>query len=320
MNTLPRNTTAIMFPGQGSQYVGMGAELALGSPAARAVFAAADDQLRWPLSRLCWDGPAAELNATQNTQPALYVCSLAALAALREHAASWQPAFAAGHSLGEITALAAAGALKFADGLQLVCERGRLMQLAGERQPGSMAAVVGASAAVVRAICAQATAESGLPVTLANDNCPGQVVMSGHLAALERATKLLRSAGFKRVLPIKISVAAHSPLMASVQAEYAAVVAATPVQAPQVPVIANASAAPMLDAAAVRAELQTQLTTVVRWTESMQALLAAGVKHFVELGPHTVLCGLLKRIDSAAARYALGTPADLPALQQLLAA
>ncbi len=320
MNSLSRSSTAFMFPGQGSQYVGMGAELAQSSRAARAVFAAADDLLHQPLSRLCWEGPEAELNATHNTQPALYVCSLAALAALQEQAGSWQPAFAAGHSLGEITALTAAGALRFEDGLQLVRERGRLMQLAGERQPGGMAAVVGAAAAIVHAICAQATAESGQPVALANDNCPGQVVMSGHVAALQRATELLRAAGFKRVLPINISVAAHSPLMASVGTEYAAVVAATPMQAPHMPVIANTSAAAMRDAPAVRAELQAQLTAVVRWTESMQALLAAGVKNFVELGPRTVLCGLLKRIDSAAARYALGAPADLSALQQLLAA
>ena len=180
-----------LFPGQGSQYVGMGAELAQSSRAARAVFAAADDLLHQPLSRLCWEGPEAALNATHNTQPALYVCSLAALAALQEQAGSWQPAFAAGHSLGEITALTAAGALRFEDGLQLVRERGRLMQLAGERQPGGMAAVVGAAAAVVHAICAQATAESGQPVALANDNCPGQVVMSGHVAALQRAQLVL---------------------------------------------------------------------------------------------------------------------------------
>jgi len=301
--------TALLFPGQGSQEVGMGADIAQTYPAAREIFQQADDILGEPFSRLCWEGPAEALNDTYNTQPALYITSLAALRALESVAGPVRPAAVAGHSLGEITALAAANALSFADGLRLVRERGRLMKLAGERQPGAMAAILGLAADDVRAICAQASQETGRPLVLANDNCPGQVVISGDTEALERGVALATAAGAKRAVRLEVSIASHSPLMASIEAEFRAAVEATAFRTPDVPVIGNVSAAPLTDVAAIRQELGAQLTSPVRWTESIERLLADGVTQFIEIGSRDVLSGLVRRINRDAARVTLNSAA-----------
>lgn len=303
--------TALLFPGQGSQEVGMGADLAQAYPAAREIFEQADDILGEHFSRLCWEGPAEVLNDTYNTQPALYITSMATLRALEATIGPVRPAAVAGHSLGEITALAAAGALSFADGLRLVRERGRLMKLAGERQPGAMAAILGLEAEEVRAVCAQASQETGQSLVLANDNCPGQVVISGDITALERGMALATAAGAKRVVRLEVSIASHSPLMASVAAEFRAAVEATPLREPVVPVIGNVSAAPLTDVAAIREELGAQLTSPVRWTESMTYLLANGVSRFVEVGSKDVLSGLIRRISRDAARVTLNSAGAL---------
>ncbi len=310
-------TTAFVFPGQGSQHVGMGQALAQASPAARAVFEAADDCLGFGLARLCWEGPEADLNETSNTQPALLACSIAALRAAQAELGDLRPACMAGHSLGEITALVAAGALTLAAGLQLVRTRGQVMKAAGERMPGGMAASLGLDASVLVEVCAEAAALTRGVVQVANDNCPGQVVISGDNAALEKAMELARARGAKRVQRLPVSIAAHSPLMQPAVDEFRAAVDAVPLGAPEVPVIGNVSAAPLAGLDAIRAELPAQLTAPVRWTESVRAMLAQGITTQVEFGPKDVLTGLLKRIDPGAARLAVGTPEALAQLREL---
>ncbi len=294
-------STAYLFPGQGSHAVGMGQPFYEQSPAARAIFTAADELLDFPLSTLCFAGPLEELTDTINQQPALYVTSLAALAVLRENGGD-DAVFAAGHSLGELTALVAAGSLSFEDGLRLVRRRGELMKEADQKQPGRMAAVLGLETDIVQACCEQAAAETGQIVVLANDNCPGQVVISGHAAAVERAGEILTGNKARKVVPLPITIAAHSPLMAPAAAAFAAAVEATPFAPPTMPVIANTTAAPLTTPEAIRAELKAQLTGPVRWTESMQLLVAQGVDTVVEVGPGDVLQNLMKRIDRAVNR------------------
>ena len=274
----------------------MGRDLYERSPEARAVFDQADDQLGFALSALCFDGPEGVLTDTSNQQPALFVTSMAAWQTML--AQGWEaPAFAAGHSLGEFSALAAAGALSFADGLRLVQRRGALMKLAGEREPGAMAAILALDTAVIHTICAQSSEEIGRPVQIANDNCPGQIVISGDKDALARALELAQEAGARRVVPLQISIAAHSPLMASSATEFALAVDDTPIQAPQIPVIGNVSGRPLTTAADIRAELKAQLTSPVAWTDSINYLIEQGVDTFVEVGAGEVLLGLVKRIN-----------------------
>lgn len=300
--------TALLFPGQGSQEVGMGADLAAAFPGARAVFAQADEVLGFPLSSLCFNGPAEILNDTLSTQPALFVMGVALVHVLGEALGdTFQPACAAGHSLGELTALTAAGAMTFADGLRLVRERGRLMHEASHRAPGAMAAVLGLDAEVLAALCAEASAQTGRPLVIANDNCPGQIVISGDKPTLELALPQIEAAGAKRVVPLAVSVASHSPLMESITADFASALAATPFSAPRLPVIGNVHAAPLESAEAIRTELGAQLTSTVRWTQSVQTMRARGIETFVELGPKDVLTGLVKRIDRAAQRHTLNS-------------
>jgi len=300
-------TTAFVFPGQGSQFVGMGRELAQTSPAAKKIFEEADEHLGFRLSALCWDGPEAELNDTVNTQPALYVCSVAAWRALVESIGEFTPAFAAGHSLGELSALAAAGVMEFEDGLRLVRQRGEVMKAAGERAPGGMAAILNLDAGLLAEVCAEASAATGGVVQVANDNCPGQVVISGDNVALEKAMELAKARGARRALKLPVSIAAHSPLMQSAVEDFTRAVEAVPFIAPVPPVVGNVQAAPLADPNAIRAELPAQLTSPVRWTDSVRYILAQGVTTFVELGSKDVLTGLVKRIDASATGVAVGT-------------
>ena len=310
---LDPKTTAFIFPGQGSQKVGMGKELAAAHFEARQVFEEADALLGAQLSTLAWDGPEAELNDTVNTQPALLVHSVAALRIFEKLRPGFRPAYVAGHSLGELSAAVAAGALDFASGLRLVRRRGELMKEAGEKSPGGMAALLGLDIAAVDSLCAAASTADEV-VQIANDNCPSQVVISGHSAAVARAIEAAKTAGAKRALPLAVSIAAHSPLMASAQAAFNEAVTAANVQDPLTPLIGNVSAAPLADAPALRADLQAQLTSRVRWTETIQALRATGVVTFVELGTGSVLASLLKRIDAGAVGVALGNPEDFEKL------
>ena len=302
---------AFVFPGQGSQFVGMGRELALASPAARQAFAEADEYVGFKLSQLCWEGPEAELTDTVNAQPALLACSVAALRALHEKIGAITPAFMAGHSLGEISALVAAGALEFEDGMALVRKRGEVMKAAGERSPGGMAAILNLDAPVLVEVCAEASAATGGVVQVANDNCPGQVVISGDNRTLEKAMELAKARGAKRALKLPVSIAAHSPLMQSALPEFTRAVEGLPFIAPIPLVVGNVQAAPLADPNEIRAELPAQLTSPVRWTESVRYMLAQGVTTFIELGSKDVLTGLLKRIDANAIGMAVGTPEGL---------
>lgn len=310
-------TTAALFPGQGSQTLGMGADFAREYDIARETFAQADEIFGFPLSEICWHGPAAALDQTANTQPALYVTSLAIWRVLRDLLPAAQPAWMAGHSLGELSALTAAGALDFSAGLRLVRARGSLMQRAGESQPGAMAAVLGLEIAVVRDLCSAVAQGIGGTVVLANDNCPGQAVVSGDVPAVEQLIDAARAAGARRALRLAVSVAAHSPLMTAAQADFHDAVQATEFKTPAIPVIGNVSAQPLHTPDQIRAELQQQLTQPVRWTESMTGLLSAGAHTFVEIGAGKVLTGLLRRIDRQATRINIDS---LPAFESFLEA
>ncbi len=310
-------TTAFLFPGQGSQAVGMGHELAQAYPLARRTFEEADERLGFSLSRLMWEGPEAELSDTINTQPALYVHSLAAFRVFVHLYPHLRPAAMAGHSLGELSALAAAGAFSFEDGLRLVRRRGELMKQAGEQHPGGMAAILNLDIPTLERICAEASTD-GEVVQVANDNCPGQVVISGARAAVERAVEKARIAGARRVVPLAVSIAAHSPLMQSAQAEFRRAVDETPMNDSFLPVVGNVSARILTSAAEARADLQAQLTSRVRWTETIQWLAGNGVTKFVEVGNGSVLLGLVRRILPSALGLPLGTAADFAAFERAL--
>ncbi|MCZ2288123.1 MAG: ACP S-malonyltransferase [Anaerolineales bacterium] len=307
------NSVAYIFPGQGSQSVGMGRELAAAHPVARETFDDADSLLGFPLSKLMAEGPADELNDTVNTQPALYVHSLAVWRILSLRLPGLQPAALAGHSLGELSALAASRALTFADGLRLVRTRGQLMKRAGELAPGGMAAILNLGIPELEKVCAEASRE-GETVQVANDNCPGQVVISGAKPAVERAMELAKAAGAKRALPLAVSIAAHSSLMDSIQAEWNAAVDAVPMRDASAPVYGNVAARALTSADDLRADIRAQMQSRVRWTESVQAMIASGIRHFVEVGSGNVLGGLVKRIDPSVTSQTLGNPSDFETL------
>ncbi|MDI6769340.1 MAG: ACP S-malonyltransferase [Anaerolineales bacterium] len=307
--TLDFQHTALLFPGQGSQSVGMGRDLAARYEIARTTFEEANEILGFDLARLMWAGPEDELNDTLNTQPALYVHSIAAYRVIQERFPDLQPAYAAGHSLGELSAMTAAGALPFAAGLRLVRRRGELMKRAGQLAPGGMAAILGLDIPTLESLCAQASRAEEI-VKVANDNCPGQVVLSGAKPALERVLELARAAGARRAVLLAVSIAAHSPLMASAESDFKAAVDAAPFADARLPVISNITAQPISEVHALRADLNAQLTCRVRWTESIQFMLAQGVTTFLEIGAGSVLTSLVKRISGETTRLTLGTAED----------
>ena len=308
-------TTAFVFPGQGSQAVGMGRELAEAYPIAKELFDEADAILGFSLSSLMWDGPTEELNETINTQPALYIHSVAAWRTFALHYPDFSPATVAGHSLGELSALTASGALSFQDGIRLVRTRGELMKRAGELNPGGMAAMLGLDIPTLDKVCAEASTADEI-VQVANDNCPGQVVISGHKPALERAIAGAKAAGAKRAMPLQVSIAAHSPLMASIQENWDAAVDACNMVTPRIPVVGNVHAKPMLTADELRADIKAQMQSRVRWTESVQLMQKSGMQVYIEAGSGDVLLGMIKRIDPAAVRLPLGAPKDFITLAE----
>ncbi|WP_119269178.1 ACP S-malonyltransferase [Taklimakanibacter deserti] len=303
---------AFIFPGQGSQAVGMGKALAEASPAARAVFAEVDEALGQPLSMLMWEGPEAELTLTENAQPALMAVSLAVVRVLEaEHGVKLKDVakFVAGHSLGEYSALAAAGTFSLADAARLLKTRGRAMQQATPVGTGAMAALLGLDYA--DAVAVAEAAGQGEICQAANDNAPGQVVVSGHKAAVERAVALAKDKGAKRAVMLQVSAPFHCALMEPAAKLMAEALANTPMRPPTVPVFANVLAAPLSDPAEIRKALVAQVTGTVRWRESMAAMAAEGVKLFCEVGSGKVLSGLVKRTAPEAQGLALGSPEDI---------
>ncbi len=299
----------LLFPGQGSQHVGMGRGLADRFPEARPVWESADELLGFALSRLCWEGPEDELTHTRNAQPAIMVHSAAVWAVVGERLPAPIVA-AAGHSLGEFSAHFAAGTLAFEDTLRAVRHRGELMFAEGQARPGTMAAVLGLDDSVAEEVC-RAASLPGEQVVPANFNAPGQIVISGDPGAVARAGDAARGAGAKRVLPLSVSGAFHSPLMAGAEPRLREALEAVHFGTPSFPVISNVSATPVAEGSEARELLVQQLTAAVRWTDSMRTLRGLGATRFLEIGPGGVLTGLLKRIDRGVEGRALGTADEI---------
>jgi [acyl-carrier-protein] S-malonyltransferase len=286
---------ALLFPGQGSQVVGMGRELAEKFPIAADTLHEADAALGFSCSGLCFDGPVEELRLTENTQPAILAVSVAVARVLAQHGV--EPTLAAGHSLGEWSAHVIAGALSFADAVRAVKARGRAMQQAVPPGEGAMAAVLALDAAQVTEACAEAARETGLVVTAANLNSPGQTVISGAVAAVEKAAALCKAKGARRAVMLPVSAPFHCALMAPAQEEVARVLAGIDLHDPRIPVAANVTGALIATAEAARDALIRQVTSAVRWVDCVQSLKAEGTEIYIETGPGKVLCGLLKQID-----------------------
>ncbi len=293
------NRAVFVFPGQGSQFVGMGSDLYEESAAARAVFDQADDVLDTSISKLCFEGPEDDLERTYNQQPGVLTVSIAYLAALRERAAGvgrrLNPVFVAGHSMGEYSALVAADVMDFADALQLVRERGRLMEESSVKSPGGMAAVIGLDMPTLESVVHRAR-ELG-EIVLANMNSPLQTVISGEVGALVRAMELARQAGARRVARLKISIASHSPLMQQAAAQLSERLASITLREPYIPVVANITGQVLQSAADIKRELGEQLCKPVQWTRSVLEMRNLGGRMFLEIGPGNVLSGLIRRID-----------------------
>lgn len=331
---------AFLFPGQGSQTVGMGADIFESSPAARRVFETVDEALGISLSTLCFQGPEETLRETINAQPAIVTVSLALLAALQESLAgpagtsSWSsplaPAFTAGHSVGEYAALVASGALDLRDAVTLVRERGRLMHHEGTLCPGSMAAIIALDEADLQAACEEATAEASAgktgshpgegQVAIANYNAPGQIVISGEQKALGLAMEKARARGAKKVMPLSVSGAFHSPVMQPAANGLAQAIAATPVQDPAIPIIGNIHGTPLTETAAIRTELAHQIATPVQWVRTIDYLSHEGITVFLEIGPGQALTGMVKRIARGATLLNVGSATDIPKIAERLQA
>ncbi len=311
-NTQDNKGYSYVFPGQGSQTVGMGLELFHISAAAREVFEEADDSLDFPLSRIIFEGPSRELRDTMNSQPAIMVVSIACWKAWEEILGAQypRPVSVAGHSLGEYTSLVVAGVVSFREGIKLVRERGRLMHEAAEARPGGMAAIIGLEEFAFEHICA----ETG--VELANVNSDDQVVISGDKIAVARAMDLAAARGAKKTVPLKVSGAFHSSLMGYAQQGLVEALTGLELRDPEVPIIANSLAAPVTTVAQVRNELINGLCHCVQWKQSVRYMVNSGVSHFVEFGPARVLSSLIKRIDRGVEAFTLSDPASIQKLTQ----
>jgi [acyl-carrier-protein] S-malonyltransferase len=304
--------TALLFAGQGAQVVGMGRDFARQIPSAKAWFDQANAALGYDLASVCFEGPEAELTKTEHAQPGIYLVSWVAFQLLKERVPTLLFEATAGLSLGEFTALAAAGALSFADGLKVVRQRGRFMQEACEVTRGGMAAIIGLEEAPTREVCTEAG------VVLANLNCPGQLVISGEADKIARAVELAKARGAKRAIPLPVAGAYHSPLMASAQPKLAAELAAVAITEPGVPVISNVTAQPHAGPEDIRRRMVDQVTSSVRWEASMRQLLAQGFTRFIELGPGSALTGFMKRIDKSAQLLNVADLASLDATVKAL--
>jgi len=302
---------AYVFPGQGSQAVGMGRDLYDNFDSAKTIFDRADEVLRFPLSRLCFEGPEDELRQTINAQPALVTTSFACLQAACEVASNGlpAPAFVAGHSLGEYTALAAAGVLDFATAVYLARERGRLMYEAGLVKPGSMAAVIGLDEASLAEVCRQTGTR------IANINCPGQLVISGAVENITQAMDLAKAEGANRAIPLQVSGAFHTPLMQPAFDGMAEIIPTISFNEPEIPIVGNTTAQPMATVESIKSELLEQLCNCVQWQRSIEYMVDEGVSTFIEIGPGKVLTGLIKRINREANIINIG---DLQAIRNIV--
>jgi [acyl-carrier-protein] S-malonyltransferase len=300
----------------------MGRDLYEQVPQAREIFTLADRAVRFPLSELIFEGPAQLLQQTINAQPAIATVSLAALAALQAALpVPLQPVCTAGHSLGEYTALVPAGALAWTDAIALIAVRARLMQRASEQQPGGMVAILGLDETALHEVCRQVRAEvSGSFVTVANINCPGQIVLAGDHAGLARAQELALARGARRAIPLPVSGAFHSEAMRAVADRLAERIQAAPIRQAEVPIIANVTALPLTEPAEIRRELAEQLYSPVRWEACVRTMLAGGVRTFVELGPGQVLAGLIRRTDPSAEVFNVGSVEEAERVAAALAA
>jgi [acyl-carrier-protein] S-malonyltransferase len=304
--------TALLFAGQGAQAVGMGKDLAAAFPSARGWFDRANAALGYDLAAICFNGPEPELTKTENAQPGIFLVSWVAFQLLKEHAPSLKFEATAGLSLGEFTALTAAGVMSFEDGLRVVRQRGRFMQEACETTRGGMAAVIGLDEAPTREVCAEAG------VVLANLNCPGQLVISGEMGKIAKAVELAKAKGAKRAIALPVAGAYHSPLMAGAQPKLQAELAKIKISPPGVPVISNVTGQPHGNAADISARLIEQVTSSVLWEKSVRYLLAQGFTQFIELGPGTTLSGFMKRIDKNAQMLNVADVASLEAAAKAL--
>lgn len=302
--------TAFVFPGQGSQFVGMGKGFYTNHTSkSRELIEESDKILDYSISQIMFTGPENVLNDTVNTQPALFIHSLAAFTLLTEKIGNSLPAYMAGHSLGQLSAIVAARGMGFDTGLRLVRKRGELMKKAGKINPGRMAAILGLDVKILEKVCEEAS-KNEENVQVANSNCPGQVVISGNQFAVERAILAARAVGAKRALPLAVSIAAHSTLMNSIQAEWNEAVNNAKIQKPEIPIIGNVSAGPLITAEDLRRELILQMQSRVMWTETIKFLESKQIQVIIEIGPGSVLSGLVKRISGNIETRTFGDPGD----------